>query len=222
MRRRRLNAYTVALSGVACAFAVLALVGAAYLPTGKIAMYAWAGLCVALPLTRRQPWGAVAVYAIATALGALFANIRIVPFALFFGLYPIVTWLCEDCLYRRAPIPKAVKIAIIAAIKIAFFLAAFFAGIRLMRIVIADLEFWHRSWTLGALLALAFVAFAALDTLYRILYRQVCAFVSRHLPAAPRREVDRDAEPSPSDKTSDADKERADDASQDRDDLFGS
>lgn len=180
-RRGRIDADTVALAGISSALGLIALVAAAYLPTAKIAMYALTGLCVALPLTRRSFVGGVCVTVVVGLLGLWATNIRVVPFAVFFGPFSLISWLCEQWFYPRATrLPKWLKIAIIVIVKVAYYFAAFFLLVAGMRIVLSDLVLFGRTWSLGVLLVLGAVVYLLYDILYRVLFTQITRFVNRY------------------------------------------
>lgn len=178
---KRQSSYTVALAGVSCALAVLSVIAGAYLPTAKIAMYALSAFCVAIPLTQNMFGGAVFTYIGAAVLTGLICNIKCLPFALFFGPYALVAWALDFKFYQTCKWPKAIKIVVIALVKLAFFAAAFFACVALMKIVVADLELFGVRWTMPLFALAGWVAFSLFDVVYRVVYGQMRRFVARFL-----------------------------------------
>lgn len=143
---------------------------AIFLPTMKLALFVISSLCVAIPLTKGMWWSAVATYAVSAIIGFFVGNIKAIPFILFFGLYALISWLCDFKLYFTR-LNKILKIVIITLIKLAYFGLAFWGCYKLMGLVISDIVigkltmkpwlFWLAGWVL----------FSLYDPLYRWVYR---------------------------------------------------
>ena len=94
--RKRTSAYEIALSAIACAVTTLALtLGVLYTPmlfTG----YLFGCVAIMLPLSYGFYGGAALCYLGGTILSLIFSGFRfidLIPFAIFFGLHPIVNAL---------------------------------------------------------------------------------------------------------------------------------
>lgn len=87
------KAFEIALSGIACA------VAAGFLMLGSVTPFLLATGCVIgtyaimLPLSKNFVWGATLAFLGASLLALPLALWRIIPFAAFFGLHPIVNHL---------------------------------------------------------------------------------------------------------------------------------
>lgn len=110
---KRLSTYEIALSAVACAAATLALTfGALYSPM-RFTGYLVGCLAVMLPLSCSYYGGAALCYIGSSLLALMFSGFRfieIMPFALFFGLHPIV-----NALQKKFRVNKYLSYAIKAA-----------------------------------------------------------------------------------------------------------
>ncbi len=94
--KKRLSAYELALSAVACAVATLALTLGAVYPPLRFTGYLFGCLAVMLPLACGYYVGAALCYLGGTLLALIFSGFRFIdltPFAMFFGLHPIVNAL---------------------------------------------------------------------------------------------------------------------------------
>lgn len=90
------KSFEIALSGIACAVAALALTLASYVDELLAAGYLIAVFALMIPLTKDFPWGSALAYLGGTVLAVLFSGIgvlRLLPFAAFFGLHPIANHL---------------------------------------------------------------------------------------------------------------------------------
>ncbi len=86
----------IALSAVSAAFSVVLLALGSFIEIIDIACVMFAGIAIMLPLSKKYYLGAFLSYLAATLLGLLISGGRftvIVPFAIFFGLYPIANAL---------------------------------------------------------------------------------------------------------------------------------
>lgn len=117
----------VALAGVASALGTTFLVMSVYVPILDMSCMILASLCMLLPIIKNDYVGAGLCY-LSTALLAflLTGNIfGILPFAIFFGIHPIIVSLL---IKLRVPIPIALIVKLIFA-NIAIFLAWKFLGL---------------------------------------------------------------------------------------------
>lgn len=184
---KRLSSYSIALSGVSCALAILSVTAGAYLPTAKIALYALSAFCVAIPLTQNLVGGAIFTYIGAAILTGIICNIKCIPFVLFCGPYALIAWALDFKFYKIVKWPKTLKIFLIIVVKTAFFAAAFFACVALMKIVVSDVGIFGMQWTMPLFALFGWIAFSLFDVLYRVIYGQMTRFVSHYLSKTRRR-----------------------------------
>lgn len=94
--KKRTSAYEIALSAIACAVATLALTIGAVYPPMRFTGYLFGCLAVMVPLAREYYVGATLCYLGSVLLALIFSGFRffdLIPFAIFFGLHPIVNAL---------------------------------------------------------------------------------------------------------------------------------
>lgn len=97
------KSFEIALSAIACAF------GAAFLMLGTLnpfllaAGYLVATFALMVPLAKDFLWGSVLAYLAAGLLALPVGLYKIVPYAVFFGLHPIVNYLGEKYL-KKTPL----------------------------------------------------------------------------------------------------------------------
>lgn len=94
--KKKLSAFEIALSGIACAIAATALTVGSYVQALLAGSYVLASFAVMLPLSKEFYWGAALCFLGSIALAFLtsgFAFLYLVPYALFFGLHPVVNRL---------------------------------------------------------------------------------------------------------------------------------
>ena len=90
------NSRIIALSAVSAAFAVALLALGAFIEVIDISCVMFAGMAMMLPLSKKSYLGAFLAYLAAALLSLILTGGRfavIVPFAMFFGLHPIVNAL---------------------------------------------------------------------------------------------------------------------------------
>ncbi len=178
MKRR---SYVIALSAVSCAMAAIAVVVQGYLPTARIALNVVAALFVALPLTRNSFVGALLSYICASLIGFFAVNIQALPFILLFGPYTLVMWALDFLFYKKARLPKWLKIVVIVVLKIGYFFLMFWACLQLMKVVVADITLFGFEWTTPVLYAVGFALFCLYDPLFRWAYRCMVTVIGRHV-----------------------------------------
>lgn len=176
---KRLNSQEIAVSGVATALAIIAVVVQAYLPTLRIAVNVIAAMAVCMPLCVKSLKGSIFTYLISSAVGLAVSTINALPFVLFFGLYTIVIYLLDYVFYVKSKLNKPIKILIIILIKWAFYALVFFAIYKLTGLVIADMELFGWKWTWWLLAVIGFVAFSVYDPLFRYVFEGEKALYDR-------------------------------------------
>lgn len=176
---KRLNSQEIAVSGVATALAIIAVVVQAYLPTLRIAVNVIAAMAVCMPLCVKSLKGSIFTYIISSAVGLAVSTINALPFVLFFGLYTIVIYLLDYVFYVKSKLIKPIKILIIILIKWAFYALEFFAIYKLTGLVIADMELFGWEWTWWLLALIGFIAFSVYDPLFRYVFEGEKALYDR-------------------------------------------
>lgn len=91
--KRTSKSYEIALSAISCAIAAAALILGGYVDVLLGFGIIIAVFAVMIPLGERLTWGGVLCYLGAALLALPFALWRVLPFAVFFGLHPIVNFL---------------------------------------------------------------------------------------------------------------------------------
>lgn len=84
---------TIALCAVSTAFALIFLTVGAYIPDLDLSCIFMASLCMMIPLSKKSIKGAFMTYIATVLLSFLLTGVRlqvIIPFALFFGLHPVI------------------------------------------------------------------------------------------------------------------------------------
>lgn len=176
---KRLNSQEIAVSGVATALAIIAVVVQAYLPTLRIAVNVIAAMAVCMPLCVKSLKGSIFTYIISSAVGLAVSTINALPFVLFFGLYTIVIYLLDYVFYVKSKLIKPIKILIIILIKWAFYALVFVAIYKLTGLVIADMELFGWEWTWWLLALIGFIAFSVYDPLFRYVFEGEKALYDR-------------------------------------------
>lgn len=101
--KRPSKSFEIALSAIAAAIGAGALMLGSVSPFLLAAGYLIASFSIMLPLTKHFLWGAVLCF-LAEGLLAVFVNpVKVIPFAVFFGLHPIVNEL-ERRFVKRVPL----------------------------------------------------------------------------------------------------------------------
>ena len=93
---RKITAYEIALSALACALATIILVLGVYSDVLLFTGYLFAAIALMLPLAKESWWGYALAYIATCILSFVFAAARfwdIIPFAMFFGLHPLINEL---------------------------------------------------------------------------------------------------------------------------------
>ena len=154
---KRITAREIALSGIAAAFAVIAVVLSRFVAVMTLTFLALSSVALTLPLMRDSVRGAVFAYLATVGLGFLFVQyIGVMPFVIIFGPYPILNYYLRKYLKKRW---------IILPIEIAFanlsFLACYYAiGLTLADFPIVDsLPDWGKYLLIYGTLTLIFIVF---------------------------------------------------------------
>jgi hypothetical protein len=93
---RKITAYEIALSALACALATLCLTIGVYSEILLFSGYLFGSIALMLPLAKRSFRGYILAYLAGCILSTLFSVARfweILPFIVFFGLHPLVNEL---------------------------------------------------------------------------------------------------------------------------------
>jgi len=166
---KRITSKEIALSGIAAAFAVIAVVLSYYVTVLTLVFYALASVALILPILGESGRGAILAYVASVGLGFLFVGyIAVMPYVIMFGPYTILFY------YLRKYLKKTI---ICLPIKVAFanlsFLATFYAiGLTLADFPIVDnLPTWGKYFVIYAVLTAAFIVFdIAFGRLYDMLF----------------------------------------------------
>lgn len=102
--RKRTSAYEIALSAIACAVTTLALTLGVLYPPMLFTGYLFGCVAIMLPLSYGFYGGATLCYLGGTILSLIFSGFRfidLIPFAIFFGLHPIVNALQKKFKFNK-------------------------------------------------------------------------------------------------------------------------
>ena len=87
------KSFEIALSAIACAFAAAFLMLGSVVPFMLAAGYVVGAFAVMIPLSKNFIRGALLCYAAAGLLAVWLNPVNVIPYAVFFGLHPIVNFL---------------------------------------------------------------------------------------------------------------------------------
>lgn len=93
---KKLSAYEIALSALACAFATICMTLGVYTDVLLFTGYLLAGLALMMPLAKQSYVGYLLAYLATCILSVIFNAARfwdVLPFIMFFGLHPLVNEL---------------------------------------------------------------------------------------------------------------------------------
>lgn len=140
--KRPSRSYEIALSAIACAFAAGALTLGSYVDVLLGAGYVVAVFALMLPLARGLWWGDALCYIATLLLTGIFCGfsfLTLVPFAVFFGLHPIVNYL-QRRYVRKKPLFLMCELG-----KAVWFDLAMWLSFRLVFVPLLGLEnaFWY-------------------------------------------------------------------------------
>ncbi|MDE6550288.1 MAG: hypothetical protein K2M44_02140 [Clostridia bacterium] len=178
---KRSHSYEIALSAISAAMAVAFIVAQAYVPIMTIAINVMAAMAVNLPFTKDMWKGGVLAYVAASGLGFLIVNIKALPFIMLFGAYSVLMWLLDFKFYQSAKLNKIIKIAIIALIKIGFYLLMFWACYVLMDIALDTASIFGKTFNLNFYIVwgVCFAVFCLYDPLIRWVFKCEKALINR-------------------------------------------
>ncbi len=99
------RSYEIALSAIACAFAVMALTLGSYVQVLLAGSYVLAAVAFMLPLYKDFVWGYVLGFVATVLLSFLFTGFvvglwRLLPYVMFFGLHPLANYLQKKYVHR--------------------------------------------------------------------------------------------------------------------------
>lgn len=101
---KKITAYEIALSALACALATVLVTVGVYTEVLLFTGYLFASVALMLPLAKRSYIGYILAYVATCVLSLVFTSFRIwdvLPFMLFFGLHPIINeWQLKTKLNR--------------------------------------------------------------------------------------------------------------------------
>ncbi len=179
------NAHRIALSAVSAAFAIILLTLGAYIEILDISCVMLAGIAIMLPLSKKDVLGGFLAYLAAGLLALPVTGFRfavIVPYAVFFGLYPIVNAIIEKYL----PNKKILNILFIV-LKDIWFLLSMYVYYRVLVAFTgydfaADFAFvpeQFRQYIVPALIVFGAVFFVLYDYVMKKMQRVIEILVSR-------------------------------------------
>ncbi len=179
------NAHRIALSAVAAAFAVILLTLGSFIEVLDISCVMLAGIAIMIPLSKKDILGGFLSYLAAGILAMVVTGFRfavIVPYAVFFGLYPIANSLIDKYL------PKKKLLNVLAVIiKDAWFLLAMFIYYKVLVAftgydLFADFSFVpeeYRQYIVPALFLFGAVFFVLYDYVMKKMQRVIEIIVTR-------------------------------------------
>lgn len=117
MKNNTFSSKKIATAGIGAALALLAVIGAYYIPNLSLSLNVLAGVGLLVPLSQRYYKEALLAYVAAAGLGAIFVNIHILAFVLVTGLYTVAAIYAND---------KKIKLYIVIPAGIAYGCLCFF------------------------------------------------------------------------------------------------
>lgn len=94
------KSFEIALSAIACAFAAAFLMLGSLNPYVLAAGYLIATFALMVPLSKSFVWGAALAYLAAGLIALPLCLWKIIPYAVFFGLHPIVNYLQKTYVHK--------------------------------------------------------------------------------------------------------------------------
>lgn len=181
MKRR--YSYEIALSAIAAAIAILAVVAQAYVDVLTIAFNVIAALAIAIPLTKDMWKGALMAFAVTSIVSFFIVNLYALPFIMMFGSYAIVAWALDFKLYKAEKLPKALKITLITVIKIGYYALMFWGCYKLMEELFfgGTINFFGTQYDVSfyVIWGICFAVFCVYDPFMRWVFKNECILVSR-------------------------------------------
>lgn len=165
----------LATAAIGAAIALLAIIGAYYIPNISISLNVAAALGLLIPLSQKYYKEGILAYVAASGLGAIFTNIHILNFVLVTGFYTIIAIILYD---------KKIKWYITAAFTLLYGSLCFFILYKVTALIsldIAKLNLGNLSG--GALYAIFNIAFIAVLAAYHYfiiwINRYIAATISK-------------------------------------------
>ena len=127
------NTNTVALGGICVALATVFLYLSSIVPGAELTLYALSSVFVAIMIEEKGVPAGLLVYAAAGILGFILIpnKLGILPFALFFGIYPAVKFYVERLKSRPAQFGvKTACFCVMLAVTYALFMELFFGNLK--------------------------------------------------------------------------------------------
>lgn len=160
----------IALAGISAALAYIAVLISFYVDMMTLSLNAIAAVAIMLPLTKDSVASAVFALFSAGVLSMLTIGIQgSLWFAIFFGTYTVIAYLLDFRLYKVEMIPKVFRIAIITAIKLIYFTAAFVALWFLMDLFV-NMDGIEENIPIWLFVVISYIAFSLYDILMRLVY----------------------------------------------------
>ena len=103
------KSFEIALSAIACAFAAMFLMLGSVSPFLLAAGYVVGAFAIMVPLSKDFVWGASLSYLAAGLIAVWLSPPRILAYALFFGLHPIVNYLQRKYI-KKLPFHAAIEL----------------------------------------------------------------------------------------------------------------
>lgn len=140
--KRSSKSEQIALSAIACAFAAGALTLGNYVDVLLGAAYAVAVFALMIPLARGFVWGDALCFlatVLLTGLFCAFSFLTLLPFAVFFGLHPLVNYL------QRRYVKGKPLFLLLELVKAAWFDLSMWLSFRLVFVPVFGLDsaFWY-------------------------------------------------------------------------------
>lgn len=126
----RFSSKKIATAAIGASLSLLTIIGAYYIPNLSLSLNVVAALGLLIPLSQKYYKEAALAYIAASALGAIFTNIHILPFVMITGLYTLAAIILYD---------KKVKLYITIPVCAAYGCLCFFILYKLAAIIAIDI-----------------------------------------------------------------------------------
>ena len=174
--------YEIALSAVAAAIAILAVVAQAYVDALTIAFNVTAALAIQLPLTKGLWKGSLMAFVVTAIVSFLIVNIQALPFVMLFGSYAVLSWALDFKFYKIEKLPKAFKIIFIALVKIGYYALMFWGCWQAMNLLFVNtINIFGEKYdlTFYAIWGICFAVFCLYDPFMRWVFKNECVLVNK-------------------------------------------
>ncbi|MEG1509276.1 MAG: hypothetical protein RR454_02355 [Clostridia bacterium] len=175
------KSYGVALAGISASLALVAIVFARFVEPMTIAFNVLAGIFILLPFTKGYIVYGLLCYGVVATLSFFILQLNAFPFIFFFGSYSVVMYLLD---FKLAPLVKNkyLRLSMLVVLKFAFFNLAFFVIYKMMKLVLADINFFGLELKYWMLLLIGNVLFVAYDFLIRFVFKNMQYLIDKHMP----------------------------------------